>query len=1026
MPKAPQLAVMVAAAGYGKSTALDAAAPRDGLVCSAREALDTLDDLVGRPWLGIDDVHELEEPEQRRLLMALDGMPDDTRAVVTSRHPLRQDHRALLRGRTLDRGPADLALDAYAVRRVLVDEYSLTDPELPVAVHAVTGGWPALVHFAAELLAAGSTDLSASLMATDGPAAAWIRREVLALLPSETREVLSCLHGVGPTTERTGSEVARALGHPMSAWPVTELLAAGLLVRLRGIGREGLVQAIPAVAGAARAETPPQPAALAALTTTLVEDRRPFGAARAAAYAGDWVTTLDLLATRGDEMVRHGHAAGVVELVESAPHDALTDDVRRVHGLALCTHGDLSAAARAYRPLSAAADDPAGPGSSAALASGLAMLAYARGDLEGALSPLARVGDLDEEPATDAVELLAWRVHVLCSLGRREEAVATAGDALARAEASGESVALAAGHLALARVSAGQRKEAHHELAVRALHASGDVVTAARAHVNHSCHLLAAARYEEAARSARAALQAADVDIAAARRAYALCNLSEALVNLGAYDEATWHLDRALALFRRLGAGRIALCVLGLAEVDRQLGRDERARSRYVEAADLAREAGEPEVLVQALAGLACLPDVGGAGPAEHSAEEATRLADGWTRPVALTAAAWVAFRRADLGRATALAEESIAAAREERAAAPLADALELAAVCETSTDAARRLLTEALSVWEAGGASPRAHRVAVLLGRLEDADCSDRSRARAAARELQRLGVSHVHGVPVSARVGAASVAIEVLGGFRVSVDGVEVPVTAWRSRQARTLIKILAARHGRPASRSWLCETLWPDDDPAKTGHRLSVLLTTVRGVLDPDRRWPPDRFVVADLEGIWLDRIFVTVDAVTLVHDATSAAALMDAGETDRAEEILADVNDRYRGDAFEDEQSEAWADGAREEVRAAWQRSVRRLAALVRRAGRVGDAQGLMVRLLSADPYDERIHELLVRSLLSAGRRGEARRAFDRWRVAMHDIGAPEPDPAIFSTCRTRRSRAAHRPTSCGLGAALTRH
>jgi DNA-binding SARP family transcriptional activator len=327
-------------------------------------------------------------------------------------------------------------------------------------------------------------------------------------------------------------------------------------------------------------------------------------------------------------------------------------------------------------------------------------------------------------------------------------------------------------------------------------------------------------------------------------------------------------------------------------------------------------------------------------------------------------------------------------------------------------------MLTEALSVWESGGAVPRAHQVAVLLGRLQDADSSERSRARAAARELQRLGLTHVHGVAVSARVGAAAVAVEVLGGFRVLVDDVEVPATAWRSRQARTLIKILAARHGRPTTRAWLCETLWPDDDPAKTGHRLSVLLTTLRGVLDPDRAWPADRFVGADSDGVWLDRTHVAVDAVTLVRDADSAASLMDAGEIERAREILADVNERYRGDAFEDEQSEEWADGAREEVRAAWQRSVRRLAALARRAGRIGDAQTLLVRLLTADPYDERIHELLVRNLLASGRRGEARRAFDRWSAAMREIGAPAPDATILQTRAPRRSRAGHRPRPRG--------
>src|SRR3712207_7466618 len=57
------------------------------------------------------------------------------------------------------------------------------------------------------------------------------------------------------------------------------------------------------------------------------------------------------------------------------------------------------------------------------------------------------------------------------------------------------------------------------------------------------------------------------------------------------------------------------------------------------------------------------------------------------------------------------------------------------------------------------------------------------------------------------------------------VLVGARPVPLTAWRSRQARSLLKILVARRGRPVPRTELCELLWPDDDPQRTAHRLSV---------------------------------------------------------------------------------------------------------------------------------------------------------------------------------------------------------
>ena len=89
-------------------------------------------------------------------------------------------------------------------------------------------------------------------------------------------------------------------------------------------------------------------------------------------------------------------------------------------------------------------------------------------------------------------------------------------------------------------------------------------------------------------------------------------------------------------------------------------------------------------------------------------------------------------------------------------------------------------------------------------------------------------------------------------------------MPLPAWRSKQARTLVKILAAYRGRVVTRARLCDLLWPDDEPARTGHRLSVLLATVRGVLDPAKAWPPDHYIDADSSGLRLDLGAVVLDS------------------------------------------------------------------------------------------------------------------------------------------------------------------
>jgi two-component SAPR family response regulator len=81
-------------------------------------------------------------------------------------------------------------------------------------------------------------------------------------------------------------------------------------------------------------------------------------------------------------------------------------------------------------------------------------------------------------------------------------------------------------------------------------------------------------------------------------------------------------------------------------------------------------------------------------------------------------------------------------------------------------------------------------------------------------------------------------------------------VPASQWQSRKARDLLRILVARRGRPVPRGELCELLWPEDDQARTGHRLSVLLSIVRGVLDPAKAFANDHYLVADQSSIALE--------------------------------------------------------------------------------------------------------------------------------------------------------------------------
>jgi DNA-binding SARP family transcriptional activator/tetratricopeptide (TPR) repeat protein len=996
-PRPPVRVLLVAGAGYGKTAAMEALLPASGVRCHARQALTA--DLSHGSFLGIDDVHELTPADQLTLVRRVAALPPHTGVVLTSRTVLDPAVRMRLRGPFVERGPGDLALSPQGVAALLREGYAVTDPALAERLHAETAGWPALVHLAADEACRPPRESPGSAIRS------WVAAEVLAHLPRTVRQLLSILAELGPVDQVLLDRLARFLDLPEVPGAASTLVRTGVLVPRRASGGAEEHVVVPLVARGLTAEARPGLGAtvLREVARGYADAGFSFAAARAAARTGDVEHVHALVEAHGEEMLGQGHAEGVVELLDACVGARRSVLVQRTYADALRVAGEPDAALRAFAPLVA----DAGPARcDRGLATRVALVHYTLGDPQSALDALQLAGDPDQSDVEDVNWLSCW-VRTLAMLGQRARACALARRAVQAAERLGEPRALAAAHLAAARTVDGERKEAHHERARRAAEEAGDVVTAALVLVNQTHLRLASARYDEAARTGREAVRLVELGSPPGRRVAAMHNLAEALTRLGEFDEAQWHLERAIALARRLGPGRTAVGLLGLAEIHAARGHDDRARAAYAEAAELAREAQEVQVLVPVLAGVARHDARSAPEAARAAAEEARARATPPLAPYALTALARVALADGDGSRAADHAREAVRAARAVQADDMLAEALEVAGQCLVKPSLpslggcdveAAAMLAEAAAIWRAGGAEPGLARTEVLLGRLGTADALTRARARDAVRRLRRLGVTHLDGEPLS--VDSRAVTIGVLGGFTVSVDGAPVPLTAWRSRQARTLVKVLAARRGRPVTRDALCELLWPDDDPSRTGHRLSVLLATVRGVLDPDRSWPADRHILAEATGLRLDLRHVAVDADDLIHDAELAAALVDGGQEGRAAELLADLDARYAGDAFEDDPGQEWAEELREEARSAWAGSVRRLVSLRGRSGRAGDTHRLLVRLLAADPYDERTHRLLVRVFTRTGRHGEAQRAFERWSRAMQEIDAPLPDPAVL--------------------------
>jgi len=160
--------------------------------------------------------------------------------------------------------------------------------------------------------------------------------------------------------------------------------------------------------------------------------------------------------------------------------------------------------------------------------------------------------------------------------------------------------------------------------------------------------------------------------------------------------------------------------------------------------------------------------------------------------------------------------------------------------------------------------------------------------------------------------------ITIRTLGVFAVFRGGDAVPACAWQSKKARDVLKILVMRRGRPTMRDVVIEALWPEQDPRRTSNRLSVALSTVRSVLDPERRFPADWFIRADRYTARLDLEHVDVDIERFF--ALAGAGLARHRNRFEAASLLARAEAAYTGDFLEEDLYEDWAAPLRAEAQA----------------------------------------------------------------------------------------------------------
>ena len=626
-------------------------------------------------------------------------------------------------------------------------------------------------------------------------------------------------------------------------------------------------------------------------------------------------------------------------------------------------------------------------------------LGYARhqtGSFAEALATYARAdkAEVGADPF-DVAFLLASEASSWWATGDAAASRTAADGALAAALALGDDAAIAAAWVSQALVCVLEgdldANLVAYEKGLAAAERAHDLLTQARIHNNLGSRCNSEGRYTEALPHLDRAIALAESASAPPPvRALSLVTRADSLLGLGRVEECLAELHLARDLTRTSESPLLGMAVIGIGDANRLCGNATQAALAYREALAIAERTGNAQVAVPATSGLARALVVDDVDEAQGLVKRALDQPAAVGQVDPLLAAGWVSLATGDLEAAGEFSRRAVREAGGRHESRGLAEALELQSLL-ISGPRALDLIDEAATVWRR-----TANAVGIATNQVLRARATqDTMQEQAARRRLRALGVRddamRIAG-PLQAlgTVDRARVSIRTLGAFAVLCHGEPVPASAWQSRKSRDALKILAGRRGRPITREALADHLWPDSDGS--GNRLSVVLSTLRSVLDAGKTQPSDHYLRADREAVRLDTDHVEIDAVVFTQTATSALRALRSGGSDVVEE-LERAAAMYTGHYLEDDPYSDFTVDVRDELLSLSLEIKRELAGALLERGERQRAVPWLVGLIADDPYDEPSHHHLIAALHQGRRHGEARRAYRAYATRMAEIGTP---------------------------------
>lgn len=231
----------------------------------------------------------------------------------------------------------------------------------------------------------------------------------------------------------------------------------------------------------------------------------------------------------------------------------------------------------------------------------------------------------------------------------------------------------------------------------------------------------------------------------------------------------------------------------------------------------------------------------------------------------------------------------------------------------------------------------------------------------------------------------------IHTLGRFSISLHGCCLALEHWPRKQAVQLLKFLVVNVGRPIHRERLAEHLWPDADEQTGWSRLKVTISFLRQRL----REAGHNEIIKTTDASYLLRSdSVWIDHLAFEEFIRKGRAHQSAGEIADAIHCFEEARQLYRGDFMEADVYADWCAEDRERLFELYVETLNTLAELHYDVGEFAVAAQECHAALVREPCRERVHRLLIRSLIALQRPDSALRQYGQCeRILKTELGVP---------------------------------